>query len=318
MTKIHATIDTRAMIVFLQAARDGSFTLAGERLNMTPSAVSKAISRLEADLGATLLRRNPRSVSLTPEGVSFLPEAESLLIAIERARGVLSVRPVSQRSSLRVTMPMHFGRTVVMPQLPRFSERHPAVSVECLFVNGQLDPIEHGIDIALWFSGGPWIDSRLVIENVSTYETLICASPAYLERYGTPRKITDLEHHRTLTGIDERTGRVLPWEFTDGTRQVSHSPKASALSNSIDVLLHMALEGCGIAYFPNYVADEAIRLGKLRVILPQFRLQPCPVQIVYPRARAGAPDVMAFIALLTEAIQIRHAGALSQRRRALS
>jgi LysR family transcriptional regulator for bpeEF and oprC len=314
MTKIHSSLDTKAMMVFLQAARAGSFTLAAERLNMTPSAVSKSISRLETELGATLLRRNPRSVTLTPEGTRFFKEAEQLSLAIERARGAVAARSNNAQSRLRVTLPMHFGRTQVLPHLPRFLERHPEVRAEYLLINGQLDPIEHGIDIALWFSAGAWIDSRLVITNAATFATVLCAAPAYLERYGTPGKIIELDQHRTLGGVDEKTGRLLPWIFNDGNRQFLHQPQVSVASNSIDLIFSMALDGCGIVYLPDYLADEAVRQGHLRIILPNYQLEPSIAQIVHARARSGDPEVIAFIALLTQIIQMRRADLAFTRR----
>jgi DNA-binding transcriptional LysR family regulator len=210
-----------------------------------------------------------------------------------------------QREKLRVTLPINFGRAVVAPHLAMFLERHPELDIEYLLTNAQSDPIEHRIDVALWIDGGAWIDSRLVIEHVSTSATLLCAAPAYLENFGTPRTIADLEQHRTLAAVDEQTGYIWPWTFEhDGTR-IPFSPANGFHSNGIEVLAGMAMQGLGIVYLPDYIAAEPVRQGRLRVVLPKFRLVPSAVRILYPRSHAGKPGVMAFVGLLSEIIKAR-------------
>jgi len=303
MTKIHRPFDTRAMVVFLQAARDGSFTVAGERLGLTASAVSKVIARLEAELGAQLLHRTPRSVTLTPEGTRFFDEADRLAVAIERARNAVTDRASLPREKLRVTLPINFGRAVVAPHLAMFLERHPELDIEYLLTNAQSDPIEHRIDVALWIDGGAWIDSRLVIENVTTSGTVLCAAPSYLEKFGTPRVIADLERHRTLAAVDEQTGYVWPWTFEHDGARIPFFPRNGFHSNGIEVLAGMAMQGLGIVYLPDYIAAEPVRQGRLRVVLPKMGLVPSSVRILYPRSHAGKPGVMAFVGLLSDIIK---------------
>lgn len=303
MTKIHRPFDVRLVTVFLQAARDRSFTRAGERLNMTPSAVSKAISRLEEDLGAALLRRSPRAVFLTPAGVRFLEEAERLTLAVERARRAAVEHADESRRRLRAALPLAFGRLEVAPHLPLFVERFPHVDVEYLLIsNGQIEPAEHDIDVALWLGAAPFSDARYVCETVTEVEAVLCASPDYLEQFGNPDSVASLDGHRTLGAIDETTKRTMPWSFLSGGQTVSHAPSFGFVSNSIEVLLSLALAGSGILHTPYYLVADLIRQNRLQVVLPDHRPEPVEVQIVYARSRAADPELVAFVELLRDVL----------------
>ena len=309
MTKVHRPFDVRLVTVFLQAARDKSFTRAGERLNMTPSAVSKAISRLEEDLGATLLRRSPRAVFLTPAGVRFLEEAERLTLAVERARSVVVDRADESRRRLRVALPLALGRSEVAPHLPLLVERFPNVDFEYLLVsNGQIDPVEHEIDAALWVGGEPLSDARYVCENVVDVEAVLCAAPSYLEQFGWPDSVASLDSHRTLGAIDEQAKRITPWRFHSGGQTVTHAPGFGIVSNSIEVLLSLTVAGSGILHSPYYLVADLIRQNRLQIVLPEHRPEAIPLHIVYARSRAADPELVAFIELLMDVLERQRPG----------
>lgn len=300
MKKSHHTFDLRGMTVFLQVARDLSFTAAAEKLCMTPSAASKALSRLEDSLGVTLLNRDPRSVSLTAEGKRFYGEAEQIVAAIDRARNTLAEPSPAVRGLLRVCVPFNFGRTFVTPKLAAFSRRHPALNVELLLINGRYDPIELGIDLALHAGGTSWIDPRLTVRQSATMAFVLCAAPAYLLARGTPKKISDLDGHDALGGIDEKTGHITPWRFLTGVKEVSYQPRARVVSNAVDVLVSMAIEGAGIVCLPGYLAAQAIRDGGLRLVLPGVGIAPAEYQLICPKSRSDSPAVDAFMEILAE------------------
>lgn len=306
MNKSHPVFSVRDMMAFTQAARDSSFTLAGERLGMTPSAVSKAIGRLETDLGATLLRRSPRSVTLTSEGSRFLEEADRLLAAMERARAVVTDRTAMPRRTLRVSLPIHFGRMEIGPSLPRFLERYPTIDLEYLLVrNGQVDLVQSGVDVGLLMGGVARTDSRLISRKLGAFEVVICASPAYIAQFGRPERLGDLDFHRTLGGFDEETREVLPWQFKPGVQPVMHRPSFNIVSNSIEMLLDLAIAGAGIVNLPLYLAADAIKQGRLQILLPQHALAPVPAEVIYPRSRATDPEVIDFVGLLVGAMEHR-------------
>ncbi len=304
----------RGIGVFLQAARDGNFTITAERLNMTQSAVSKAISRLEAELGATLFRRSPRAIVLTAEGALFLKEAERLKAAAERARNVLKEQASLPQRRLRIAMPIHFGRSEVGPRLPLFAEQFPTIQLECLLVNnGQIDLLEREIDVALQIGTAAVPHRQLVSETIAQLDTVLCASPRYLERYGPPESIADLAKHRTLGGIDEVGDRIMPWRFKKAGKPLSHKPGFSLVTNSIEVLLNMALAGCGITHLPYYLAAESLRQGRLQVVLPRQELELIPVRIICAPDRADDPEVKALVTMLKEVTDQQPMGYLRRR-----
>jgi DNA-binding transcriptional LysR family regulator len=314
MTNIHRWIDTRGVGVFLQAARDGNFTVAAERLNMTQSAVSKAISRLEAELGATLFLRSPRAISLTAEGAIFLEEAERLKAAAERARNVLRDRVSVPKRKLRVAMPIHFGRSELGPRLPLFVEQFPTIQVEYILVNnGQIDLLERQIDVALQFGSVVKAHAQLASETVAHLETVLCAAPRYLDQHGRPDTIADLARHRTLGGIDEVCDRIMPWRFAKNGHSIGHKPDFNLVTNSIEVLLNMALAGCGIVHLPYYMAVEPIRQGRLQIVLHRQELELIPLQIIYARNRANDAEVKALVKLLRDVIDQQQSGYLRRR-----
>ena len=314
MTNIHRWIDTRSVHVFLEAARDGNFTITAERLNMTQSAVSKAISRLETELGARLFRRSPRAIALTTEGALFLEEAERLKLAAERARDVLRDRTAIPTRKLSVALPMHFGRSEIGPKLPLFAERFPTIQLEYLLVNnGQIDLLEREIDVALQFAAEIRPHPQLLSETIAHLDLVLCAAPQYLERHGKVDTMADLERHRTLGGIDEVSGRVMTWQFKKGRHSIGQQLEFNFVTNSIEVLLDMALAGCGIVSLPYYLAAEPIRQGRLQIVLPKREPELIAVQINYLRRRAHDPEVKAFIALIREIIGQQQSGYLRRR-----
>jgi len=314
MTNVHRWIDMRGIAVFVQAAHDGNFTVTAERLNMTQSAVSKSIIRLERELGATLFRRSPRAIVLTTAGALFLEEAERLKAAAERARNVLNDRGTLPQRKLRIALPIHFGRSEIGPRLPLFAERFPTIILEALLINnGQIDLLERKIDVAMQIGNVAPPHRLLTGETIAQLDTVLCASPGYVERYGTPETVADLAKHRTLGGIDEVGDRIMPWRFNKAGKPFSHKPDFNLATNSIEVLLNMALAGCGITHLPYYLAAESIRQGRLQIIMPRQELELIPVQIVCARSRADDPEVKAMITLLKGVIDQQPMGYLRRR-----
>ena len=251
----------------------------------------------------------PRAVSLTPEGAIFLEEAERLKAAAERASNVLRERVAVPKRKLRVAMPIHFGRSELGPRLPLFVEHFPTIQVEYILVNnGQIDLLDRQIDVALVFGSVMKAQSQLVGETIAQAETVLCAAPRYLEQHPRPDLIADLAMHRTLGGIDEVSDRIMPWRFIKNGHSISHKPDFNVATNSIEVLLNMALAGCGIVHLPYYMAVEPIRQGRLQIVLPRQELELIPVQILYARGRANDGEVKALVNLLREVIDQQQYG----------
>jgi DNA-binding transcriptional LysR family regulator len=310
MKNIHSMLDLHAVSVFLQAARAGSFTQAGKQLCISPSAVSKAISRLENDLGQTLLIRTPRQVSLTPAGYRFFEEAEQLVVVSERARNSVSTSAKTTSKNLRVAFPIHFGRVEVSPQLAFYTQRYPHVKLEYFLVNnGQLDMKEYRIDVALLVADVVEVPADYVCKVIDSRNLVLCASPSYLARYGTPETTSDLDNHRTLGAIDERSGKVMPWMLNYIGRTIECRPDFNLLTNSIDAILEMALTDNGIALIPDYIAEKALKSGRLTSVLRDHHPVPQTIQITYRRKQASLAHVAAFIEFLTNVVRLQYSSA---------
>jgi len=283
-----------AMAVFLRVVEDGDFSAAARRLRMTPSAVSKIVARVEDRLGVRLLHRTTRRVSLTEEGRIYAEWCRRVLGDIEEAEH--AVRPGAEaRGRLRVNLPGAFGHRLIVPLLPEFLERHPAVELELAFTDSVVDLIEEGADVAVRVAAHS--DSRLVVRRLAANRRVICAAPRYLERHGVPRTPEDLQRHVCL-GIAPNNG-LNAWEFDgpDGPRTLRiRSPIAA---NSTEALQALALAGLGVLRLSEILLGPDIRAGRLVPLLTDYNhSEGAPICVVYPHRRHLSPRVRAFVDFL--------------------
>ena len=181
------------MLAFVRAAEARSFTVAARRLGISPSGVSKAISRLEASFQVRLLHRTSRSVTMTPEGAAFYERCRQIVSELEDAEQLLSAAREIPRGRLRMTMPLSLGRLHLARLVPEFLQRYPEVTVEVSATDRIVDLVEEGFDVAVRLGQPP--DSRLVARQLIGGAFVTCAAPAYLKRHGTPRAPEDLARH---------------------------------------------------------------------------------------------------------------------------
>jgi DNA-binding transcriptional LysR family regulator len=318
MKKIQPCFDLYAMSIFLQVARDGSLTAAAKKSFLTQSAVSKAISRLEAKLGVPLLKRSPRSVTLTPEGVQFFDEGERLTLAVERVLNVVRAKREDTPKRLRVVLPIHFGRIIVAPKLPAYLARHRTVKLEyMLFENGEIDPVAADFDIGMIIgSEAHASNANYCYEYIAGQSMVLCATAAYLDNNGVPQSISDLDSLAILGALDRShaSNKTLPWTFNVKGSRVRHLPRFNFLTNSIEVLLSMAESGIGLALLPEYVARESLASGKLKQVLADYAFEPLAIQIFYKRSRSQDDELQEFIRVLRDAIPLRRLRAMRSRK----
>ena len=316
MNKIQRSLDFHAVNVFLQAARDENLTATARNLYMSPSAVSKAIARLEKELDVRLLNRSPRSVTLTPEGSRFYVEAERLTVAVERTRNAVRSPDAERKTRLKVVLPLHFGRVMVCPRLPLFLARHPTVTLSyMLYNNGQVDVGRENFDLGI-FMGGESHDSTTdyCFEHVAQREMVLCAAPAYVEQFGQPESLTDLDSHQILGGFDEDDAHeIIPWRVNYKGREIRHQPRFCMISNSIEVLTANAESGVGVALLPDYVARDSLQHGKLVRLLANYHFKPMNAEIFYKRDRIHDAGVESLLELLRDSIQQRQSRSPSTR-----
>ncbi|WP_244426591.1 LysR family transcriptional regulator [Sinorhizobium sojae] len=284
------------MAVFLAVVDEGDFSAAARRLRMTPSAVSKIVGRLEGRLGVRLLQRSTRSISLTAEGQAYAESARRILSDLEEAE--LAIQPGAEpRGRLRVSLPSAFGHRLIVPMLPNFIGRYPAIELELDFTDAIVDLVNGDADVAVRVAAQS--DSTLITRRLAPNRRVICAAPAYLERHGVPERPDDLEGHICL-GITSRGGLNV-WEFDEGGRRRAIRIRSSVEANSTEALRRLALAGMGIVRLSEILVGPDIQDGRLKAVLTDCnRADAEPISVVYPHRRFLSPRVRAFVDFLAE------------------
>jgi LysR family transcriptional regulator for bpeEF and oprC len=284
---------------FVHTAETKSFTAAARILGISPSGVSNAVSRLEADLGVQLLNRTTRSVSLTDDGAAFFTRCQSVLSDLRDAREALMLTRVIPRGVLRASLPRALGRSVIVPRLPDFVRRYPDVVLEVDLDDRVVNVIEDGYDVVVRIVSEPK-DSRLIAKQIGQTRSITCAAPAYLERFGIPERVEDLPRHNCLRFVWPQTGRTRGWLFGRDGKTVEVQPAGRIASNSNEALVAAAIAGAGIVQVYGYHVDAAFRQGDLVEILPQWSMAGAPIQALYPQVRHLSPKVRAFVDFLSQ------------------
>ncbi|MGH8081545.1 MAG: LysR family transcriptional regulator [Lysobacter sp.] len=288
------------ILVFMAVVDAGSFIAGGQAMGLTRSAAGKAVGRLEDRLGARLLNRTTRTLSLTDEGRSFYERGLQILAAVDDAEASVAGQAGTPRGLLRLTVPDAFGRLVVLPLLGRYLEAWPEVQVEVSFTDRQADIVEEGFDLAVRI-GGAAPDSRLVSRVVARYRTLLCASPSYIAAHGEPGNVDELSGHDCL--IFSSRGRRQSWRFRDDDGNLIKAQGRNRLRlDSGEALRDAAVAGLGIAYLPDFLIGPDLAAGRLRQVLPQVDAGDVEVTTIYPSRRLLEPRVRRFIDLLVETL----------------
>jgi DNA-binding transcriptional LysR family regulator len=289
-----------AMSAFVGVAEARSFTVAARRLNMTSSAVGKAIQRLEEQLGVPLFHRSTRTVSLTPEGAVFLDHCGQILAAVRAAEGDMAERSLAPRGKLRVSLPVAIS--LLSGPLAEFSRLHPAIELELAFSDLPPDLIEGGFDVMLRI--GEVEDSTLTTKLVGRFHYVTVASPAYLAAKGAPQHPGDLVDHICLRHRRSLSGRLDPWRFSEASTPWPAIP-ASVISNTLGPLIGMAVRGAGLVHVPDFAVERQLQSGELTKVLADHMAEAEPLRIVWPSGRHALPKVRTFIAFMTEHLSAR-------------
>lgn len=284
--------------VFITVVEHGSFTAAAVALSTTPSVLSRAVSRLEVRLGRQLLQRTTRRVGLTEAGRIYLEQARSAFSLLDEAERDGRGQEGDLTGRVRISVPTTFGHYCLPPLLARFSRQYPRVKVELNITNRNVDLIAEGFDLAIRLGQMP--DSGFVARKLQDAALLLVASPAYLQRMGMPQTLDELQQHMCLPFIMPRTGRIAPWVFRVGERDVDWLP-ASTIETSDDVLGVVSLAECGMGICQSYefIVRERIQRGQLVEVLPQLRGRSRPFSLIYAPHRRQSAATRAMIDLLT-------------------
>lgn len=278
--------------VFLAVVSTGSLSAASRQLDRAPMQVSRRIAALEKELGVRLFHRTTRSVSLTAEGEALLPYAHTMVEAQESALGEL--RPSSSRVSgvLRVTVPSVFGQSIVLEMLPRLLASYPELRVELDLSDAQVDLVARGFDLALRVA--PLADSELVARSIAANPRVLCAAPAYLDQYGQPATLAELEAHQCIT-----LQAVPRWPFVVDGDIVRRRMNGRVSTSSVDAVRSAAVQGLGIAMLTYLDVVNQLREGSLVAIeLSDAGMQALSVWAVTPTRRYVPARVKVFLQML--------------------
>jgi DNA-binding transcriptional LysR family regulator len=276
-------------LAFAQTARRGSFAAAARDLGSAASTLAKSVARLEASLGVKLFHRTTRHVSLTPDGERLLLRLERVLAEIEALQVEAAGATAAATGTLRVDLPIAYGRRIVLPLLADLAGRHPALQLDVRLHDGYADLVRDGLDLAVRI--GELRDSTLVARRIDWQQLVLVASPQYLARRGEPRRIEDLAAHATVVFRLPSSGRQRPWQLRHGCRDVDLHPVANVLVNDGEGMVAAARLGLGLTQIPDYMVDDDLAAGTLVEVLPGSRPARMPVSVVYPSNRLLPPRV---------------------------
>jgi DNA-binding transcriptional LysR family regulator len=283
------------MHAFVRAVETGGFTAAAQDLKLTPSAVSKIVSRLEERLGVRLLNRTTRRIALTPEGETYFRRCQRILADIEDAESTVMQSRRQPQGVLRVNTGIAFGTHQLLPVLPKFLAAYPEIQVDLTMVDHLVDLLEEGADVAVRMA--PMTDSALIARKIRDVKRLIVAAPAYLKQHGTPRIPADLAQHNCLSFNVNQHLSAWPFRTTSGVERVQI--KGNVETNNADALLRLTLAGVGIGRFADIAINQDIAAGRLVPLLTDVHHEePLPLHAVYPHRRFLSPKVEAFVDFL--------------------
>ena len=270
-----------AIRTLVHAVDDQSLTAAGRRLGLTPSAVSKQLSRLEHALGARLLERTTRRVRPTAAGLELAQRARPLFEALDDAGAAVRAQQQALRGRVRITAARAFALACLLPLLARLAAEHPELEFDVLLDARRLDFIEDDVDLAI--REGPLHDSSLTARRLRTADVMLCAAPAYLRGRHLPRRLADLAQHDLLALPAANPRSDLARLRDERGARLQLTPRFRV--NDVLALRGLAEQGAGIAALPDYVAAPALASGALTRVLPRLVLARLPIHAVYPSRR---------------------------------
>ncbi|HLW26394.1 MAG TPA: LysR family transcriptional regulator [Kiloniellales bacterium] len=282
--------------VFLRVAARGSFSAAAAELGMSRAMVSKHVQALETRLGGRLLNRTTRRLSLTEAGRVFFEQAGTLVEALREAEETIGALQSAPRGELRVNAPVSFGARHLGGAVSDFMARYPEITVHVTLEDRQVDIVKEGYDLAIRI--GRLTDSSLIARRLAPSRMLLLASPAYLERHGTPELVSDLSRHECLSYSYFTHGDE--WHFDGPEGPACVRINGRLVANNGELLNEACLAGRGICLMPSFIAAPDVRAGRLVQILPAYRPVGAAVHALYPHARHLAPKVRVFIDHLVE------------------
>jgi DNA-binding transcriptional LysR family regulator len=297
----------RAMATFVRIVESGSLIAAADALDVSGPSVVRLLAALERSLDVRLLNRTTRRIALTDEGRDYFERCKRILAEVEEAEAAAGNRRGAARGELRVTAPALFGRMHVAPLAAEFAGRHDGVSVDLLLVDRVVNLLEEGLDVGVRIAELP--DSSLVALPVGEVRRVVCASPRYLARAGTPKTPQALREHACLrfAGL----GATHEWTFREAGRKLVVPVRGPLAGNQADALVEACADGLGVGMFLSYQVARLVAARRLKLLLADYWPLPVPVSVVYPHAKLLPARTRLFVDWLRERLPGRIAGAIS-------
>jgi DNA-binding transcriptional LysR family regulator len=294
-----------SMELFVSAVESGNFSATARSMNLTPSAVSKQISRLEDRLGARLFNRTTRQLAPTEEGRAYYERCQRILADIAEAESAVTELNADPRGVLRLNMPVVFGRRHIVPIIGEFLENYPNVTMEISMSDQFVDPIAEGADMLIRV--GELKDSSLIARKLAEARRVVAATPGYWKKHGEPEKPEELRSHNCLAYSYLSSGNT--WRMTDAAGK-EHVVQATGnlASNNGEALLEAALQGLGVVNLPTWMVGPDLEEGRLVEVLGDYAQPEPSVHAIYPPGRHLSAKVRAFVDFLANHFKERPLG----------
>ncbi|WP_437596587.1 LysR family transcriptional regulator [Sorangium sp. So ce590] len=293
------SVDLESLKIFVKVAELESFTRAGEHLGMPKARVSLRLKALEAELGSRLLQRSTRVVRLTPDGEALLPRARRLVLEADDIGGMFqSARAL--RGRVRIDLPVNFACNVIIPRLPELLARHPELEMVVSTTDRRVAPLREGFDCVVRV-GAPG-DAELVGRRLGVLRMMNCASPAYLRKHGTPRRLEDLDRHLVVHYSSALGAEAPSFEYPDDGGYRERPMRSVVTVNGADAYRAACVAGLGIIQAPRVGVLESITAGVLVEVLPALTCAPMPVSLLHTHGRGVPRRVRAVMSWITEVL----------------
>jgi DNA-binding transcriptional LysR family regulator len=285
---------------FSLLVKRGSLAAAAQELGVTPPSVSKRLAGIESRLRVRLLNRTTRRISLTPEGEIYLADGAKLVADLEALEQRISGGNITAKGLLKVSATFGFGRRHITPQLSAFARQYPEVEVQLHLTDRPVNLVEQGFDADIRFGQIP--DARLSARKIADNRRLVCASPAYLQKYGTPLVPRDLQQHNCilLRESDEIYGS---WHFSSGIKQETVKVRGALSANDGECATSWALDGQGIVVRSEWDVAPYLRSGRLRAVLEEWQLPQADIYIVFPTKNHLSAKTRALVDFMLNAFE---------------
>ena len=285
-----------AMEVFVKVVEAGSLSRAATHLDLANASVTSCIRNLETHIGATLLQRSTRHISLTEEGTRYYARCRDILAMVDEAEADASPTEAALRGVLRVEMPIALGHLIIGPALTDFAAEHPKLRILVNLTNSVDDLIRRAVDIAIRMDEVQ--DADLVARRIYETQHVLCAAPDFLHRNGLPDSPGAIDPARCIGLSMSLTGKPTPWTFSKDGESRTIAPAGNLCFNSSDAVLRSAARGGGFVYVLDILARDTIRRGELQVLLPEWTTAKQSFFAVYPPSRYVPKRVKLFVAFV--------------------